>query len=80
MDVDRLSARSELVTSVMNFTGVFGGEVAFYVGGGLWKNLRLRGGLLPGTGNRVLRPVLLEVGMGARIIHEDVHQDGELGP
>ena len=78
--MDRLSVRSRLVTSVIDFAGGLGGEVAIYVGGASWSDpwiQRLWRMLLRG---RNLRPVLLEVVFSARIVHKDVHQDGKLVP
>ena len=80
MNMDRLSARSRLVTSVIDFAGGLGGEVAIYVGGASWNSLRLGGGLLLRTRSSEVRPILLEVMFSARIVHKDVHQDGKLGP
>ena len=75
--VDRLSAMSKLATGV---AGALGGENAIYGGGALWSSLRLLGGLLLRTRSSYWRPIFVEVAACARIIHEDVHQDGELGP
>ena len=71
--VDRLSAMSKLATSM---AGALGGENAIHGGGALWSSLRWHGGVLLRTRSSWWRPIFVEVAVGARIIHEDIHQDG----
>ena len=68
-NVDRLSARSRLVTSVRVRKPRGRPDM-------VGNNLRWHGGLLLRTRSSYWRPIFLEVAVGARIIHKDVHQDG----
>ena len=75
--VDRLSAVRKLASRV---AGALGGGNTLHGGVVLWSSLRWRGGLLLRTRSSWWRPIFVEVAVGARIIHEDIHQDGKLGP
>ena len=75
VDVDRLPFVSRLVTA-----GALGGGNGPHGGDALWSSLRWHGGLLLRTRSSWWRPIFVEVAVGARIIHEDIHQDGKLGP
>ena len=84
VDVDRLSVRSNFVTNVNAVVPV---QIAILDSNVeireprrrldmVWSSLRWHGGLLLRTRSSCWRPIFLEVAVGARIIHKDVHQDG----